>query len=87
MKMTKILIALTVAAGFAGASFAQGNAATPATPATPPAKSAAPATPAAPAATEAPKSDMKASTGKSHEGKKKAKKHPAPKAGEAPMTK
>jgi hypothetical protein len=46
MQVTKTLIALAVAAGFASASFAQG--ATPATPATPAVK----ATPAAPAAAE-----------------------------------
>lgn len=42
MQVSKILVALTVAAGFASASYAQGTA-TPTTPTTPAAKVAAPA--------------------------------------------
>jgi hypothetical protein len=54
MQVSKILVALTVAAGFASASFAQGTA-TPATTPAPAAKVTAPAPAAAEKKVEAPK--------------------------------
>lgn len=55
MQMTKTLIALTVAAGFAGAAFAQGAAAPAVAPAAPAAKVAAPAPAVVEKKVEAPK--------------------------------
>jgi hypothetical protein len=85
MQVSKLIVALTVAAGFTSASFAQGNA-TLTAPATPAAKASAPAPATTEKKIEAPKAaePVKAEAAKSAApAKSEAVKNESPKAGEA----